>query len=75
MAAPLAVRLAHSEVLKEASALSMDLRHSLEPVDKIGRQSMEAVAVPNELHQINVSVMSEMLSRLYEYLNRTAEPH
>jgi hypothetical protein len=65
----------HSDVLKQASALSMDLRHSLEPVDKIGPESVETVALPIKQHQINVSVMSEMLSRLYMYLNRTAEPH
>ena len=65
----------HSEVLKQASVLSMDLRHSLEPVDKIGPESIEGVALPITQHQINVSVMSGMLSRLYAYLNRTAEPH
>jgi hypothetical protein len=65
----------HSEVLKQASVLSMDLRHSFEPVDKIRPESVEAVALPIKQHEINVSVMSEMISRLYEYLNRTAEPH
>jgi len=65
----------HSEVLRQASVLSMDLRHSLEPVDKIGSESVETVALSVKQHQINVSVMSEMLSRLYAYLNRTAEPH
>jgi hypothetical protein len=65
----------HSEILKQASALSMDLRHSLEPVDKIGPESVETVALAIKQHQINVSVMSEMLSRLYAYLNRTTEPH
>jgi hypothetical protein len=52
----------------------MDLRHSLDPIDKISPNNNERVAVglTDRQHQKNVSVMSEMLSRLYEFLNRTA---
>ena len=50
----------------------MDLRHSLDPIDKISPENNEVVAVPDPRHQKNVSVMSEVLSRLYEFLNRTA---
>jgi len=65
----------HSDVLKIASELSMDLRHSLDPIDKLSRESIETVATLDEKHQMNVSILSEILSRLYAYLNRTAEPH
>jgi len=62
----------HAKVLDQAAILSMDLRHSLDPIDKISPWNNEVVAVTNPQHQKNVSVVSEMLSRLYEFLNRTA---
>jgi hypothetical protein len=62
----------HAKVLEQAAILSMDLRHSLDPIDKISPNNNEVVAVTNPQHQKKVSVMSEMLSRLYEFLNRTA---
>jgi hypothetical protein len=68
----------HSEVLEQAAILSMNLRHSLDPIDKIAAENNEPFslfAIKNDfMLQKNVSVMSEMLSRLYNYLNRTAEP-
>jgi hypothetical protein len=60
----------HAKVLKQAAILSMDLRHSLDPIDKISPECNERVAVNNMVHQKNVSVMSEMLIRLYGYLIR-----
>jgi hypothetical protein len=48
----------------------MDLRHALDPLDKIAPESNEQAAVVDAYHQKNVSVMSEILSRLYKYLNR-----
>jgi hypothetical protein len=60
----------HAKVLEQAAILSMDLRHSLDPIDKISPGCNESVAVNNMVHQKNVSVMSEMLVRLYSYLIR-----
>jgi hypothetical protein len=51
----------HAEVLEEAENLSSDLRHLLDPIDKM---PLERVQVDDEKHRINVSVMSEMLFRL-----------
>ena len=62
----------HARVLEQAGALSTDLRHSLDPIDKISPQSNEHPAVDSGSHQKNVSVMSEMLSRLYKHLDRTS---
>jgi hypothetical protein len=60
----------HTKVLEQAAACSIDLRHSLDPIDKLSPESNEFVAVPDPFHQKRVSVMSEMLSRLYKYLNQ-----
>jgi hypothetical protein len=60
----------HTRILEQAAILSMDLRHALDPVDKIAPESNEQVAVVDAYHQKNVSVMSEILSRLYKYLSR-----
>ena len=60
----------HARVLEQAGNLSDDLRHSLDPIDKISPESNERVAVDSASHQKNVSVMSEMLSRLYKHLDR-----
>jgi len=60
----------HTRVLEQASLLSMDLRHALDPVDKIAAENVEQVAVAETSHQINVSVMSEILARLYLHLSR-----
>jgi hypothetical protein len=62
----------HAEVLQQSAILSMDLRHSLDPIDKISPESNEKVGVTNPQHQKAVSVMSEILVRLYKYLNATA---
>jgi hypothetical protein len=50
----------------------MDLRHSLDPIDKIAPKNNEIVAVVNPSHQVNVSVMSEILDRLSQYLSASA---
>jgi hypothetical protein len=60
----------HARVLEQAATLSMDLRHALDPLDKIAPESNEQVAVVDAYHQKNVSVMSEILSRLFKYLSR-----
>jgi len=61
----------HAKVLEQSEILSVDLRHSLEPIDKIGPESNEKVATNDPFHQKRVSVMSEMLARLYRYLDRS----
>jgi hypothetical protein len=65
----------HVKVLEQAAILSMDLRHSLDPIDKISPACNEPVAVNNIVHQKNVSVMSEMLVRLYSYLIKCTSGH
>jgi hypothetical protein len=60
----------HAKVLIQAANLSVDLRHALDPIDKITPESNERVALSNPIHQKNVSVMSEMLARLYKYLDK-----
>jgi hypothetical protein len=62
----------HAKVLKQATEFSMDLRHSLDPIDKIDSTNNENVSVPDQRHQKEVSVTSEILARLYKYLNETA---
>jgi hypothetical protein len=62
----------HTRVLDQAQKLSADLRHSLDPIDKISPDSNELVVAKDILHQKNVSVMSEMLARLYKHLDRTS---
>ena len=62
----------HAKVLVQAANLSSDLHHSLDPIDKIAPESNERPAVDSATHQRKVSVMSEMLSRLYRYLDRTS---
>jgi hypothetical protein len=61
----------HTRVLEKAEQLSADLRHSLDPLDKIAAESQEAVNVPDQPHQLAVSALSEMLARLYRFLNET----
>jgi hypothetical protein len=58
----------HAAVLALAARVSMDLRHSLDPLDKL---SMEPVQCLIPQHQINVSVASEMLKRIKDYLVNT----
>ena len=62
----------HARVLDQAQKFSADLRHSLDPIDKISPESNEVVVANDILHQKNVSVMSEMLARLYKHLDRTS---
>jgi hypothetical protein len=58
-------------VLEKAEQLSADLRHSLDPLDKIAPESQEAVGVSDHRHRLDVSVLSEMLTRLYKFLSET----
>ena len=58
----------HRKMLEQAAILSLDLRHSLDPIDKISPTCNERVAINDPIHQKNVSVMSEMLTRLYNHL-------
>ena len=62
----------HARVLDQAQNFSSDLRHSLDPIDKISPESNELVVAKDISHQKNVSVMSEMLARLYKHLDRTS---
>jgi hypothetical protein len=62
----------HRRVLEQSAKLSDDLRHSLDPLDKIAPQNQEAVAVNDAQHPLEVSVLSEMLDRLYSFINETA---
>ena len=60
----------HTKVLQQSALLSDDLRHSLDPLDKIAHQ--EAVGVSDTQHQLEVSCLSEILARLYRFLSETA---
>jgi hypothetical protein len=41
----------HARVLEQAAILSMDLRHALDPVDKIAAESNEQIAVVDAYHE------------------------
>jgi hypothetical protein len=58
----------HVAVLKQAELVSMDLRHSLDPLDKL---PMETTKYPDPKHQMNVSVATEILVRIKNYLDKT----
>jgi hypothetical protein len=58
----------HSAVLFEAGRLSPDFEASLDPINKIPQKSIEAVAVNDPAHQINVSFMSEVIRRIEVFL-------
>src|ERR1043166_8445629 len=51
----------HAAVLTQAALVSMDLRRSLDPLDKL---PMETTKYPDPKHQMNVSVVSEILVRI-----------
>jgi hypothetical protein len=55
-------------VLENASVYSIDLRHSLDPVDKIAPENVEQVKSTERGHQTDVSLVSEILARLYKVL-------
>jgi hypothetical protein len=57
----------HAAVLRQAALVSTDLRHSLDPLDKL---LMEATKFPDPKHQMNVSVVSEILVRIKSYLDK-----
>ena len=55
-------------VLQNAAAYSTDLRHSLDPLDKIESYNVEAVRAKIGNHELNVSGMSEILDRIRKFL-------
>jgi hypothetical protein len=57
----------HARVIVAAEALSPDLRHYLEPINKF-KVKPELVAVNDVRHAMNVRVMSEILARIEERL-------
>lgn len=59
-----------SAVLESAAVYSMDLRHSLDPVDKVAPGNIESVKWQQDGHQMRVSLISEILDRVYKFLNR-----
>jgi hypothetical protein len=58
----------HAAILSQAALVSMDLRHSLDPLDKL---PMETTKYPDPKHQMNVSIVSEILVRIKNYLDKT----
>jgi hypothetical protein len=51
----------HKDILEAAAAFSANLRHLIDPLDKL---PMENVRFDNKRHRTNVSVMSEILVRV-----------
>jgi hypothetical protein len=60
----------HAAVLYNASIYSTVLQHLLDPIDKIAPQNKETVRANSRTHALNVSVMSEVLDRLYNHLGK-----
>jgi membrane protein implicated in regulation of membrane protease activity len=60
----------HAAVLYNASIYSTGLQHLLDPLDKIAPRNQETVRANSRTHALNVSVMSEMLDRLYIHLGK-----
>lgn len=58
----------HAAVLYNAAIYSTVLQHLLDPLDKIARRNQEPVRISSRTHVLNVSVMSELLDRLNNYL-------
>ena len=61
----------HAQVLEQAAILSMDLRHALDPVDKIAAESNEQIAVVDASHQKNARTVA-VLSTIPERRGRLA---
>ena len=60
----------HAAVLYNASIYSAVLQHLLDPIDKIAPRNQETVRANSRTHAQNVSVMSEVLDRLYNHLGK-----
>jgi hypothetical protein len=60
----------HAAVLYSASIYSTVLQHLLDPIDKIAPRNQETVRASSRTHALNVSVMSEVLDRLYNHLGK-----
>ena len=60
----------HAAVLYNAAIYSTVLQHLLDPLDKIARRNQEPVRINSRTHVLNVSVMSELLDGLYNYLRK-----
>jgi hypothetical protein len=60
----------HAAVLYSASIYSTVLQHLLDPIDKIAPRNQETVRANSRTHALNVSVMSEVLDRLYNHLGK-----
>jgi|SRR5215471_3002176 len=60
----------HAAVLYNASIYSTVLQHLLDPLDKIAPRNQETVRANSRTHALNVSVMSEVLDRLYNHLGK-----
>jgi hypothetical protein len=60
----------HAAVLYNASIYSTVLQHLLDPIDKIAPRNQETVRANSRTHALNVSVMSEVLDRLYNHLGK-----
>jgi hypothetical protein len=61
----------HEQLMEIAGKYSPDFKRTLNPIDKITPRNVEAVAIHDGDHQINVSVMSEILDRLFKRLSET----
>jgi len=61
----------YKALLENASIYSSDLRHALDPLDKIALENRELVKAPHvKNHELCVSVTSEILARLFKFLSR-----
>jgi hypothetical protein len=60
----------HAAVLYNASIYSTVLQHLLDPLDKIAPRNQETVRANSRTHALNVSVISEVLDRLYNHLGK-----
>jgi membrane protein implicated in regulation of membrane protease activity len=60
----------HAAVLYNASIYSTGLQHLLDPLDKIAPRNQETARANSRTHALNVSVMSEVLDRLYIHLGK-----
>jgi hypothetical protein len=61
----------YKAILENALFYSSDLRHALDPLDKIALENRELVNAPHiKNHELYVSVTSEILARLFKFLNR-----
>jgi hypothetical protein len=61
----------HAAVLYDAASYSTALQRLLDPIDKIAPRNQETVRTNSRTHALNVSVMSEVLDRLYTHLGKS----